>query len=470
MRFVFVIFLLFILNAASGQVTVTFRNSTYKGDTIFLRTVADYITGFDIVIAKGVVDEKGDYTCKFPLKKTALIKIPLYFFEGMLYAEPGQTYHIILPKKTPVPVQADVSPFFSPMPFYAYLPEGIPDELNNLIFTFDSIYDDYISKNSSRLLFEAYNSKVDTFITKIENDFGKYRNVYFKTYMSSKMAMLHYMTKKRDLYYVVNYYLNPMPVSIENNAYMELFNNLFRDFFRFYAMRKEGETLFDDVAKAKSPYAIRQTLSLNPVFVNDTLNELMILKGIHDAFFPGNENIQKEYPHIQLYLTLDSMKIQNKYPFTHITCENIFEKACTRYKTIEYRNIKLTDCNNEQVALSTLRSKYVYMTFYDTRNYSCQKELKQIVKLAKKHESYTQFVIVVVNPDKGDFAAFCKKNNFTFPVLYAPPGSEIYGSFNITDVPQYMFFDPYGYAVMTNAPAPSENFEATMLNIIEKNK
>gem|GEM_PF-5000017 len=468
MRVIYTVIFLCCIISAAGQVTITFRNSSYSGDTIKVLTIADYITGTQKELASGIVDGQGNFLCRADISKPVLIKIPLYFFEGLLYAEPGNNYEIVLPKKTPVPVHAEISPFFTPMPFFAYLPADKPDELNNLIYTFDSVYNDYVSKNSNRLLYEGYKSKADTFITRLNNEFGKYSDRYFSTYLQSKIAMLHYITKKRDLYYIVNYYLNSMPVSVENDAYMELFNNLFRDFFRFYSLKKEGETLFDDVAKAKSPHAIRQTMSMNPVFNNDTLIELIMLKGIHDAFFPGNENVEKEFPHIQLYLTLDSIRLQNRYWFTSATSGNISEKARYRYNTIDYNRIKLLNCNDEEVDLKALHSKYVYMAFYDTRNYTCQKELKLFSKIAKDYEKNFSFVIIIVNKDKKDFGTFCKKYNFSFPVYYAGQNSEIFKRLDIKATPQYLIFDPYGYCEHTNAPGPSENIEGVLKGIIER--
>lgn len=462
------ILLFFYVCSLSGQqVQISFKNKTYAGDTLYIRTKADYITGLDTILAKAVVDAEGTFVCRLDLDKSRKLELPLYFFRGVLYAEPGKSYELNLPKKTPVPVHADVSPFFEPMLFFAYLPESQPDELNNLIFEFDSVYEEYISKNASILLFESFHSKVDTFINALQDTYRNRGGVYFSTYLASRIAQLNYFSRKRDLYYVINYYLNSLPVSPENDGYMDLFNNLFRDFFRFYSFRKEGAALYDDIVKAKSPHAIRQTLYTNPVFNNDTLCELLILKGIHDSFFPGDPNLKRDYPHTQLYLTLDSVRMQNRYRFTESLSGHILTKAQTRYKPIEYGRIRLMNCQKEQVALSSLKGKYVYFAFYDMRNYTCQKELKLFAKMASKHEKDVQFVLVITNPDKEDFSAFCKKHDYPFPVWYAGPGSEIYTRFGVTVSPHYIFFDPYGFAILTAAPSPSENFEPKMYRLLE---
>jgi len=462
-----IFFVVICFSPAAAQVNLSFKNKSYKGDTIVVKTVKDYITGLDTTLASGVVDSEGNFSCTFPLEKTSKIIIPLYFFKGILYTEPGKNYVLNMPHKTPVPVHAEVSPFFEPMTFFAFLPEKKTNELNNLIFEFDSIYEDYVTKYSSVLLFESYSSKVDTFINSIKDKYKDIENTYFKTYLSSRIAMLNYFTKKRELYYVINYYLNAMPVSVENDAYMDLFNNLFRDFFRLYSLRQEGAGLYDDVAKAKSPHAIRHTLSLNPVFINDTITELIILKGLHDSFFPGDDNLKREFPHTQLYITLDSVRLINRYNFTRLISNNIFYKVRNRCKVMAYDNLTVLDCNNTSVKLSSLKAKYAYLAFYDTRNYTCQKELKLFSKMAAKHQKDVQFVLIIVNPYLDDFKEFCKTQNFTFPVYYASPNSGIIDRFDLKAYPHYMFFDPYGFAILSAAPAPSENFEPQMYKLLE---
>jgi peroxiredoxin len=468
MKNLLIFFAAFYICVLNGQpVSISFKNKSYAGDTVLIKTTVDYITGIDTILVRDVVDAEGNFSCRMNLDKCRKLILPLYFFKGVLYAEPGKDYVLTLPRKTPIPVHAEISPFFEPMLFYAYLPEKQPRELNNLIFEFDSVYEDYISRNSSVLLFESFHSKVDTFINALQEKYGKTGNAYFSTYLASKIALLNYFSRKRDLYYVINFYLNSLPVSTVNDGYMDLFNNLFRDFFRFYSFRKEGATLYDDIVKAKSPHAIRQTLYMNPVFNNDTICELVILKGLHDAFFPGDPNMKRDYPHTQLYLTLDSVRTINRYSFTDETVTNIVNKAFTRYKPVEYGNLSLINCNKETFKLSSLKGQYVYFAFYDTRNYTCQKELKLFVKMASKHEKDVRFVLIITNPPEEDFLAFCKKYNHTFTVLYAGPGNELLTRFGVTVFPHYMLFDPYGFVILTAAPAPSENFEPKMYRLLE---
>lgn len=468
LKWIFLSVSLFIGLGLFSQVTLQFNQKSYAGDTLKIFTRSDYISGKDVLLATATVQPDGSFSCSFTLEKTALIRIPLYFFEGLLYAEPGKSYMLRLPRKTPLSTTQEVSPFFKPMPFYLYVNNADKKELNAQIYEFDSIYDSYISTNAAVLLFEGYRSKMDTFITTMDKQFFPSKNEYFDVYYRSKMALLRYMSVKRDVNYIVNSYLNNLPVSPENDAYMELFVSIFRDYFQYYSLQKTGERLYDDIARAKSPAAIRETLKMNPVMSNDTIVELVMLKGIHDAFFPEENHAQKAFPCKQLYLTLDSVRGQNKYAFVKEMSENLIAKAEIKYNPIAYNKLELKDRNNTPVLLSTLKGNYVYMAFYDPRNYTCQKDLKLFVKKAVKYAKEIQFVIVVVNSSEQEFQTFLKKHEISVPVFYAQAESPVYNKFGLKAYPHYMVFDPYGIAVIQAAPAPGENFEKTLFRTIEK--
>ncbi|PKP18680.1 MAG: hypothetical protein CVU05_13060 [Bacteroidetes bacterium HGW-Bacteroidetes-21] len=464
----FFLFFILLSQYLISQVTIEFKDISYAGDTLSIYTKSDYITGRDTLLVRQSVKADGSFFCVVPLEKTGRLSIPLYFFDGVLYAEPGKTYMLSVPRKTLRPVTAEISPFFEPMPFYLYVDGPDKNELNQLIFVFDSIYDGYVTTHSSVLLFEGYKSKVDTFFTQLDKLYNKVEQPYFNVYYRSKIALLRYITAKRDVNYVVNSYFNNIPVSPENDAYMELFNNLFNDYFQYYSLQKIGERLHDDIARSKSPSDLRETLAMNPVMQNDTVIELVILKGIHDAFFPEAQFAQKRFPIKQLYLTLDSVRYQNKYDFVKDISDNIFYKAAVKCEIMGYGQIELLDYSNNKVMLSTLKGNYVYMAFYDPRNYTCLKDMKLFVKKAEKYEKDIQFVIILVRCSFKEYIAFRDKYDLPVRVLYAAPDNQIFRRFALKAWPQYMIFDPYGIAVVRAAPSPGENIEKTLFRTLER--
>jgi len=466
-NFHILIIIFLINNYCIGQTIISFSNITYAGETINLIT-KDYLSDKDSIIASSIVDENGNCKFELNLNNTIKIRIPLFFFEGIIYTKPNTEYFLNLPRKTEIPIAAQVSPFFSPMIFFAYLPENNPSELNNAIFEFDELYEKYIEDNYSRIIFEGYRFKLEPFIQDLNNKFDSINDDYFIVYKRSRLAMLKYMSSKRDQNYLIKEYINPYPVAIYNNAYMDLINNVFKDYLRLYSQQSMGERLFNDISRAKSPKAIKETLMNNIALTNNELIELIIIKGLHDAFYQRDANIKRNFPFKQMELTLDSLLFLNETYFTKQLVQNVKNKINNIIKPINLVGFELTDCKGNKKLLEDYRGKYVYTVFFDTRNFTCLKELNMLKTRYNKHKNDITFIVFIVNGDITETKDFCKKNSLELNVLHVGNNEEFKKFFEIKAIPTYMFFNPYGELVTANAPSPSENFEATLFRLLEK--
>ena len=78
-------------------------------------------------------------------------------------------------------------------------------------------------------------------------------------------------------------------VLYNNPAYADLFNQVFDKYFIFFGRSDSGKQIFDDINQnRKLSCSVDIPFQKSGNFSNDTLNELVILKQVHDEFY-GNQ-------------------------------------------------------------------------------------------------------------------------------------------------------------------------------------
>lgn len=460
------VFLLFLGSAAFAQtnkITVSFYAPSYAGDSLEIRRVQNFITESSEVVCTSLIDSSGYYNCSFEAGNTEKYFIPLNAWNGVFYAEPGHDYHLIIPSKTKLRIEDELNPYFIPADAFVAFNDNLENELNNLIYEFDSTYESYISVNFWPIYYNGYYARVDTFELQVKQMFKSIDNPYFNDYLTYRMAQLRFLTKERDNDFVINYYLNNHSVAMNNPAYVELFNNVFGHYFSLIVKTKWGERIYDDIARGKSPSMIRETLKKNPVITNDTLVDYIIIKGLYDAI---NDSQLKEYasfPRTQILLTLDSMRLCGINQEVRNAAAVILEDQNLMRTGKPIPEVFFTDKNGNKTSSATFRGKITYISFIDTRSYSSRFDLLLLRKMYEKHGNELDLITVICNNDYKSMLDFVKENNIEWTVLFPEDVKLARKKFKVVAFPAYYLVDEYGILMLSPAPAPGEAFDAAFV-------
>ncbi len=464
--FVIICTLLFSNIIQAQNTNIEFNQKSYAGDSIFLLKNFDYITNKIDTIYKGKVDKNGHFSCNININKTINVFIPLDFFKLTFYVESNKKYKLQIPQKKKLSVADELNPYFEPIEIIPGIEGSDSTELNSLISEFDNLYDRFIERNFIKAYYTAKRAFTDSAISNIEKTFAFAQNNYFKTYMQFKFNMLRFMAYQRDNDYVTKYVFNNNSLELNNVAYMDMFNNVFAHYFSISATKTWGINLYEDIAKAKSPAAIRKTLRNNPALSNDTLIDLIILKGLHDAFYDINTVEYKSFPQKQLLMTLDSMTVCAKT----IEFKQIAKQIQTKVKHLRNGtnapSFSLLNQDSVKISLSDLRGKYLYLNFNDIRSYSCPTEMSLLKTISEKYFKNLEVVTVICNGFVSKTREFCYKNGYKWQFLTPENTKQILKLYNVKALPSYFLIDPYGKIILSPAPAPDSNFENTFISIL----
>jgi len=462
-----ILFLLIACNLAfSQQSTIILNNVTYSNDSVYIYKYSDLITKKLIPIASGIVSKDGTFTCNYMQQQTALLVIPLHYYNIILYSEPSKKYELLIPNKKTLDVADELNPYFKPTEITPGMANSDTNDLNFLINKFDENYNAFLNKNFTTAYHYARKAFTDSAINSISQKFIYSNNEFLKIYMKYKFNMLKYMAYERDNNYIAKYYFNNEQIFLNNDSYMEMFNEIFKNYLSFSSVKKWGENIYNDIAKAKSPTALRVTLKNNPALSNDTLIDLIILKGIYDALYNKNTEYQI-FPQKQLLMTLDSMTICAKTVELKQIANNIKQKYSYLNSGSKAPIFSMLNQDSVRISLSDLKGKYLYIYFTDLRSYSTKTELDLLKIISEKYKNNIEVVTVCCKSNLNKTKAYLTETDYKWQFLTPDNTKQTLNEYNIKALPSYILSDPYGNIVLNQAPPPDLSFEKIFISILK---
>lgn len=440
------------------------NNAEYAGEIIKVYRYADLITNSKELLCVDTVDKSGDFHLSFKQTETHLVNVPLGIYNTVLYAEPGKQYKVVLPPYQPVQKRDVLNPFFKPVEIYLGLKEADSLDLNFMIAEFNDLYSTYIDSNYNHIFRNPKTANVDSVIKAIELLFSENSNAFFKDYRKYKYAWLKYVSYMRDYRYVIREYYHNQPFLYQNPAYMDLFNQLFANYLSFYMRKKEGQRLYSDIAMAKSPKFIKETFSNNMVLINDTLQELVLLKGLNDAFYAD------DFPVSNLLMTLDSVELQSKVLLHRQISENIKTKVLKAKAGYVAPAFELRDKNGVFRHSKEFLANYVYLNFISLESFPCLQDLELLKILHEKHKTDFKIVSVCIDDDFNKAIKYFNDKGYDWMLLSYRTQKGVTNDYKVRSYPSYYLIDPEGKLKLSPALSPGENFELQFYRIMQAEK
>jgi hypothetical protein len=445
-------------NYGSGMVRIGGTAPGYAGEEIIFYTWTDQISFTEVELFRFMVNENSRFSADVEINNG-----PLYVFSrsgaNFLYMliEPGEEYELVLPGKTEKSTWETLNPYFDGVPTHIAVINHDSTSLNAIVASFDNIYEPLFGEPLITLTQSRDAGLLDSIQTLIGSRFGGFDNLYFSSYRRYKMALFRIMARMESVRNLSNIYFLNEPVLYNNTAYMELFNQVYNKYFQFFSRTATGKRIFDDINKNRSLHLLRETLSTDPVLGEERLLELVILKGLHDAFYGS------DFSRSALLIVLDSLQATTVYGEHALIAGHIREKVTKLLTGFIPPFFELTDASGKKVTLSDYKGYYVYLNFCTTANYSCLSEYDILSRLNYNHGSYLKIVTILIDESYESMLDFLGKYEYDWDFLYYGDQPAILKDYNIRAFPGYYLVDRDGTLLMSPAPSPADNFETYFL-------
>jgi hypothetical protein len=467
-RFIAICSLLIIFTSvAYSQDTVLIqgKGESWANKRVDIWYYHDYISQVKKGIGTFDVATDGSFEVTFELLETRQIFVETGALEGVLFVEPGAKYKLKLPDYREMTKTDSLNPFFTPFRFYFGLENSHALELNHLLAEFDLIYDDYLLKNFRAIKKSRRGSDVDTLIVFLDSLFEKASasNDYFRTYKKYKEARLRQISYIHDDNYVIRDYFDNEPVAYFNPSYFEVFNTLFDNYIERYSLTYDGRDLAFNIARAKSYQRAMADLKNNLALSNDTLRELVLIKGLRDALY------ENDFPKSSLFQTLDSVRIQSKIRFHKEIVKEIVTKRRKLLKGTKPPKFSIKMGDTLHFQFPSENRRFVLLNFINIESFAVQKVLPQIKQIKEKHKDVLQVISINVGSSYGKAKAFFEQNQFDWLLLNGNDLSEdLLEDYNVKAYPSYYLVDGQGNLALNPTPGPESNFEYYFFKILKR--
>lgn len=450
---------------ANAQKTILFgTNPTYKNQKIDVYSCTDYISGVNKLVGSAVADSLGNFRIEVDIDKTCRLTLDLGRMRGILYADTAMTYNIVLPDYSPKDKGDLLNPYFTPDEFLIGIKNPDRYNINMYVDMFDYYYEEQFERNYYTLFRKPVQATVDSIIDHMERTFDTIPNEFFRTYREYKYAWLKFVSYMRDWRYMSREYFDGRAVAYENPAYMDLFNQMFTNFLKFYMNTREGERIYSDIALSKSPVKAKQTLSNSLAITNDTLQEMVLLKGIHDALYDCY------FTTSSLLIALDSIKATTKIQQHKQIAQDIkLKNQVTRVGSMA-PEFCLADTAGVYRSVDEYKGRYVYLNFVTIDSYACVQDLEQLKLLNEKTKGVMDVISISIDEDFDSVKKFFKRNGYNWTLLDTKGDMSVVESYKVKVYPSYFLIDVDGTLCMSPATSPSEGFESRFKQLFQSRR
>ena len=461
-RFWYLLFsiLLVILTTESYSSTILKGKApSYSGETLYFYTYPDLITKRPKEIGSCPVNDQGEFNFEFDINSTFQVFIKLGRVAGYLYAEPGKVYELILPPWQPKTMNDRLNPYFQPQIIHLGVANQGTDDLNVLIQKFEQIFNPFVNEYALQKYLRK-EKEADRFRYVIDSLFSGYNEEYLQQYIIYRLSLLDYIKysggKQSDFY-------SKFPrtkVEYENPGFVDLFNRVFVRFLYQYSKTPEGTTVNEVIYRSPAYSHILKSVKNAGLFKNDSLIELVILKGIYDELY------ESDYPKINLLTLLDSIHMESAIQKNLNIVDNIVWKATRLEEGSHAPGFKLINLENILTSLDDFKGKYVYLNFISFQSYACQVQFPILSDLADDFRDSLVVVSISIDESTQEMKNQVINKNYSWPFLHLGDDPVLLNEYDIRAYPTYFLLDKEGKFIGSPAPSPMDNFKDYFTNVL----
>jgi len=423
----------------------------YAGYHLVLQKIINPISLEKASIVTFKVDEKGEFNQTFELHKITHANLDLGKYNASIFLEPGKTYELVLPPFKPRTDADRFNPYYVPEEVVLGIANEESGGLNQKASSFDRSLNEQYNANAVRIFSRGNKKLAEEIMEKLDSIYPAKKDSYFQLYKQYAYGELRLLAYKRQKNVVIHSTMKG-DLKLQVPSFIKAFNTLYKNFFSNYFGTDQGENLRDTYSKNASFDSLVKVFLLDTIYAKRELAELVLLKGLYDAFYSGR------YEQEQIIKLLKQAS-ETAYTLTNKDIAKGLYKRATWLRTGTMApQFTLYRLDGKERSLSDYKGKFVYLNFMHTSNHTCKKELQLLNVLSKQLKRELTIVTVILDEDPTKAKDLIKANKYKWDFLHFNAQPKVILDYNIRALPAYFVIDPKQILRLSPSPSPAENF------------
>lgn len=437
---------------------------SHSGKAISLLAYSDLVTYTRVREAVDTVDKDGFFELQLQIQNTQPVQLQIDNLFGKLYIQPNYVYGVTFPAKDSaldVRGETDVNVDIGVI-------SSDTTELNTLIIDFNKVYNTVFANAQNQFINRSrVFQKLDTVQLICSWRYKKNKNNYFKSYIEYNIAELNSNASRSKAFLASNFLVNK-PVQSTQFEYMAFFNAFFKGYIEAFSSGKANDNIHHLINTTGQYKDVRAFVKKDPLFANDTLCELAIIKNLWDYYY--NPQFDKG----QVLAVIEQFYEATKIPEHKKIAGNMLQIASQLSVGSKAPVFSAADRTGKVISLSDFNKRYVYINFFSTKDIGSMKEMPKIADLVKKYADKVVFVSICTDDSIKTFKNYLKtypKYNWT--ILFnnsVTKGSTARDLYNVKAVPAFFFINQFGNLAQSPAQSPTQGFEYKLKAIFKPRK
>ena len=425
----------------------------YANFELVFFSYSDFLTEKTDTLFTLRIDGDGQFDQQFDLDEIKPVYTLVGIYKIWFIAEPDGDYELVFPDYVEKTKAEIYNPFFQPILLMAGMKGKSKDDLNYMINAFEYDYNAILNTHLLDFISQGKEANIDLYIDTLQREYMWDKSEYFNAWKKFRYATMRRIAYERNHRYTINHYFSKDDVHYQNPAYMNLFLELFANYFDRFLLRPDGKELVAAIDKGKSPYLISKVLSRMFELSDQRFREFVIIKGLQDAYLGEN------FRPTSVLIALDSIAGYSKYPEHRKIAANVIADLRYMKSGTVPPDFTYLDSEGNSRKLSENRNRYLYIAFYQSELSSCIQEIAVLKELAIKHEGEFDVLFIVFDEDKQKAMNNLARYDLPFDVYFPKDPDVLKAQWEILTFPTYYLVGTDGRLVFSPAPAPTEYFE-----------
>lgn len=446
-------FLIFSIAFICSAQNITIKgkaDASHIGKEVVLSDFSDYITYTRIKESADTVDKDGYFELKLQSTITKPVLINIDNLIGKIYVQPNFVYGIYFPGKDSLTNNQEGTETTVDISVYG----KDSTELNALIVDFNTQYNQlFINKKDAYLSPVKLNAMLDTFLLVSKKRYAHIKNPYFKHYLEYSFAdFFSNISRSKSLLY--KQYIDGRPILYNNYEYMQFFNAHFKGYLKAFASTKNGGNIYNSINAFADYNDLKNQFKSDKSITNDTVRELLILKGLIDFYYSADFD-KKQVQSVIEQLYRETTIEQHKK-----IAGNLLQSVYKLQPGAPAPDFIAIDKTGTSANLSNYKGKYIYLNFFSSESENSMKEMQKIIDLKKKFNDKITFVSVCLDDSIKAYRNYLKANpKQDWVILYQNQSSTAKQAYNIKNFSGFFFINNVMQLAQSPALMPSEGIE-----------
>lgn len=444
-----------------AETTISGKLPGGSGNEIRLIAYADYISYTEVLLDRTLIDSIGGFHLETDILETRQVILDLDYYSTTFYLEPGKKYQLDFDS---ISMADQYRPFYEKEPLVFQIISDESMELNNLIFEFNDIYNDFLVENFQSIYNRRNRSLIAGFRSEMNQKYSVTENLFFKEYVDFKIASIELSASGTNKPEVFKKYLQGKPILYFHSAYMEFFNQFFNQYLTSGNKFVSEKDLEKGINELISLPALLDSLGKDTLLLSESLRELVLIINLQELYyspfyFPQN-----------ILSILDQIITTSPFSLQRSIAMNVRNGLTKLQKGTIAPDFTLPDLTGIPVSLNDRKGKTVYLSFLTTWTYACLGEFKIMDSLYAVWGSEIDFITISLDKNPEIVTRFKKEKNYKWTFLYNGTGYDLIQDYGIKTFPLFVLINSEGKILQYPALKPSEGIGETFTYLKQKSK